>query len=477
MPFAPPPGLNSDDTTNAAEGQWADGSNVRFRLGKPETVGASTQQFTLSTVAPVLDIFAFMRSGTAAVAYGTAGEVHVGDLSSATQRLSGGGTVGFSFAAWGDTLLMAGYGAKLYDQSGTSSAAEVLEAPDRIDAGIIVTPERQVMAFATNEVGGSHNSRCIRISDIEDYSSAGSWTPTATNNSDEIILDFPIICARQVGPYVAVWTTNALYLGTFVGDPAQCYRFDKVADTPRPMTVRSVVTMGGLVYWMGYDFQMRVWGPGAQPQVIPCPISRDMIDNSKVPSGCHASYAVTNTEHGEVWFFYEDTRDTTDFASRYIAYSVDESALAGRPVWFRGQLARSIMIDSEIVRNVASVSGESMLGATEAAVVYLHDHRTSGGLTVFIQSADFYLDESQRRMMARGVVTDFEYQSATVSLTLYAKDRPLSTAVSKGPYSLTTSTNKKDFRASGKLVAVKFSGGNRWRLGKTLFDVVPMGER
>jgi hypothetical protein len=39
-------------------------------------------------------------------------------------------------------------------------------------------------------------------------------------------------------------------------------------------------------------------------------------------------------------------------------------------------------------------------------------------------------------------------------------------------------TGKKDFRASGRIMAIKFSGsGVHFRLGKPLFDVVPLGER
>lgn len=37
--LALPPGFYGDDTTYAAKGRWADGSNVRFRLGLPETIG------------------------------------------------------------------------------------------------------------------------------------------------------------------------------------------------------------------------------------------------------------------------------------------------------------------------------------------------------------------------------------------------------------------------------------------------------
>lgn len=39
IPFELPPGLNGDDTTFAGSGRWADGSNVRFRLGRPEVIG------------------------------------------------------------------------------------------------------------------------------------------------------------------------------------------------------------------------------------------------------------------------------------------------------------------------------------------------------------------------------------------------------------------------------------------------------
>lgn len=39
VPLDIPPGLFTDDTTYAAAGRWADGSNVRFNEGRPETIG------------------------------------------------------------------------------------------------------------------------------------------------------------------------------------------------------------------------------------------------------------------------------------------------------------------------------------------------------------------------------------------------------------------------------------------------------
>lgn len=39
IPLEIPPGLHADDTTFANEGRWADGSDVRFRLGQPQVIG------------------------------------------------------------------------------------------------------------------------------------------------------------------------------------------------------------------------------------------------------------------------------------------------------------------------------------------------------------------------------------------------------------------------------------------------------
>ena len=39
IPLDLAPGLNGDDTSFSANGRWADGSNVRFRLGRPQVIG------------------------------------------------------------------------------------------------------------------------------------------------------------------------------------------------------------------------------------------------------------------------------------------------------------------------------------------------------------------------------------------------------------------------------------------------------
>ena len=486
IPFTPPPGLNSDDSSFLASGAWVDGSNVRFWNGSAETVGGVAQIVNLATIlsATYTDLFAFSRAGAPTFAYGaTSGELLVGSINAPVNRSPVIGTVtgGYSFAAWGDVLLGAARGETLYQQSGTDIAVAVLNAPHRIDAGILVTPERQVIAFGCNEeVSGEFNPMCIRGSDIEDYT---DWTTSAANNAFEYIIEGSgaIIAAMQVGPHIAVWTTSSLYIGQFIGDPAQTYRFDKVADVRGPVTVRSATTLNGSAWWMGRDNRLRVWVPGSLPQSIPCPIFRDFNEAAIDPASQIFSFITTNRSYEEVWYFYYDSRSPGSRTTRYVAYSIRESRDTGRPVWFRGILSRSAMLDSELVRAVSIGNNSGILGVDEESIALRHDDPASS-LPAYIVSGDQYIDNGQHRFMIRGVIPDFSSQGAGVYLTVNVRDYPQGTATESGPHFLNVSpfeTTKKDFRASGRIFSCRFERDSpgQWRIGKFLLDVVPLGER
>lgn len=486
LPFSPPAGLNSNDTTFAAEGQWADGNETRFHQGKAQPTGGTEQLHTLAN-GGCKDIFAFVRAGAVMVAYGCgSGQLFIGTgLGSPVDRAPASvpnTDSGWSFAQWGDTLLGAPIGGTIYDQSGTGDYAEVTAAPNRIDAGIMVTQQRQVLAFGANEeISGTHNPLCIRGSDIEDYT---DWSTTSTNNAFEhIISDGGAIVAKaQVGNYVAVWTQTGLYIGTFLGDPAQTYDFEKVADDCGPVNRRSVCVLNGTAYWMGKDHQLRTWTPGGLVTVIPSPISQTFEANCDMASQVLNGFIHTNTKFQEIWFYYTDIRDSVDDgASRYVAYSLTESATAGRPIWFRGVRNRITVAESDLLRTISGVL-TSLLGVDDDRKLYKEDlvGFVMGG---YIQSADLYLDNSQRRAMIRRLIPDFGVATTgSVTVNLYMRDRPESTAVTKGPYTVSfdpgSLTTKVDFRASGKIMAARITTGVvAWRLGKLLFDTVALGER
>lgn len=483
VPFSPPPGLFSDDTTFSAEGRWADGNNVRFWEGKAQPVGAMVLDSGFSGFTPTGTPRAIFYTSTSdgRKILGTSSKLYDQSLDISPAGL-GTGYTAWALASFGTTLLAVPVGGKLYKSaSPLAQATLVTQAPVQIN-WMLVTPERQALAFGCNEeVSGTFNGRCIRGSDLEDFT---NWTTTSADNVFEHILDGAddIVTAAMVGNYVAVWTTNELWMGQFIGDPGQTYRFDKIADAAGVVAPNAVAVVNGRAYWIGPDCRLRVWQPGALVQIIPCPIFNDF--NNNLDRNSPNRIIVTHlTRYSELWIWYPDKRDSTGENTRYLAYCLGESLAAQQPIWFRGQLARTAVLDSLTVQ--AFVNAEqgvvsSTVSSDAAGHLYINERGTAGAITGwYIQSADKYIEEGQRRVMIRGVRPDFQAQSGVIAMTLNVRGYPQDTPVAKGPYTLATGAKKKDFRASGRIMSVRLAdGGNAsGRLGKLEFDTVTLGER
>lgn len=492
FPLSPPPGINTDDTTFTQEGRWADCNNVRFWRGRPQVIGGWTS-FTNAMTGITRGLYGFIDTNggvTPRIIAGNTNKLYAigtaGTLTDITPVGLAGGGVGWTFGAFGTTLLASPSSAAsqgIFQWTGSGAATLISVAPTTIVGGICVTAERQVLAFGCNEeVSGTLNRRCIRGSDLEDATSATAWTSLSTNNAFEHILDDPgvIVGARLVGQYVAVWTTSSLWIGEYLGNPDQTYRFTRVGYGCGLYGLRCAAVVESRVYWMSPSFQWYSWSPGEIPGPISCPISLDFKSNIDTTVGGSFTFAVFNSVFREVWLFYPDTRDATGECSRYVAFSIDDGT------WFKGILARTAAVDTVgIVQSTGTATPpRTMFMANPSDLkVYYHENvntATTVAKDWSLQSSDYYVGESATRMMIRGVVTDFKDQSGDLSLTLFVRDRPQSTAVTKGPYTLTAGATKKDFRASGKIIAIKLSATASQtyaRLGKLEFDTVPTGER
>lgn len=496
-----PPGIVSDDTTFASAGRWADGNNMRAWRDSMQTIGGwgiqtAGIQGVCRNVYPWTD-----NTGVLNIAFGTHSHLHIHvdgslyDITPATGftvgAVDGAGAPGYgsggfglegygeatdvnyfpltwSLARWGENLLASPRYQSLFVWQNNSAvvATEIANAPENI-VYMMVTPERQVLAFGTNEeISGDFNPMAIRGSDIEDYN---VWTTTATNNAFEHILEGSgrIVAARQIGPYIAVWTDNALYLGEFLGLTEQTYRFTRVADNCGLVGPNAAVVINQAAYWVTPDCQFYAWTPGVSPALLPCPIRNDFRDN--IAQGQFDKIAATTLgQFGECWFFYPDARDGFE-CSRYVAFSTTENA------WFRGQMARSAAADSGPTQYPLFVTPEG--------VSYWHEQGNSADGAVLswsLTSADQYINEASNHVMIRGVWPDFEDQKGAVNLSLVLRKWPQSPAFVKGPYQLGVDRPKRDFRASGRVVQTQFSGQSSpafVRFGKPSFDIAVTGER
>ncbi len=416
---------------------------------------------------PILPYYAGSIDGTGGAGYGT-GTYSTGEYSEPSTADFFPRT--WSLSAYGESLMANPRGLTIYWwQNDTANPAPPLQnAPAKVTY-TLVTPTRQVMAFGCNEeVSGEYNPLCIRYTDIENPT---DWSTRSDNNAGEEILSGGgrIVAARLIGNNIYVWTDNSLYQGTFVGDPAQAWRFDRIAEQCGLIAPGAAVVVGLVAYWLGPNAQTYVCPLGGQPQTLVSPVAVEVFDNI-APSQSDKIIASACGQFAEIRFDYPDERDGFE-NSRYVTLGLPDNA------WSRGVMARSAYVDAG--------PSVSPIGVTPDGYVYWHERgNTADGASFssFIESADLYLPGGANpRIMIRGIWPDMEDQQGPLWLTVYTKRYPQDpTEYTRGPYGLITSQMKKDFRASGRVARVKFSSDsvpNYWRLGEPVFDLTTEGER
>lgn len=502
VPFDPPPGLASNDTIYSARGAYATADNIRWEDGRPQTIGGFAKTFATALTGVCRNAFNWSNNvGKANIAFGTNSKLYIyvdGTLADITPTglAAGGasnGSLGYaygmgtyggsyysipqsqhklrtwSFGAWGQTLLASPRYGTLYQWSNDTGtlAQEITEAPDIITIMRVNAKRRQVVAFGCNEeLSNNFNPLCIRWCDFEILT---DWTTGSADNAGEQILNGggQIVAAEQVGDVFGIWTDKDLHQMTYVGDPDQTYQFDVVDTNCGIIGPNAICTMNGIAYWVGKDRRIRAWaGYGSKPVVVDCPIWKEFADNI-LEAQIDKTALSSNTKFGEIWIFYPDTRDGTE-NSRAVFFKVGPEGV----LWSKSSLARTAFCDSGVL--------SYPIGVTSAGVVHNHEYGSTAdgsSLSWSLTSAGQYLDEAERTLQVQSISPDFKDQENAISLTASVRARPQSTPVVKGPYTIAVDAAKKDFRFTGAIAELEFSGTGYVRFGKPTFDAIVTGQR
>ena len=274
----------------------------------------------------------------------------------------------------------------------------------------------------------------------------------------------------------------------------------------------AAVAADGAVYWMGdaggffkYDGTVKY---------LPC-LVEDFVFNSN-GKNLGLNYAsnrlVTaghNNLYNEVNFFYP--KNGSDQIDRCVTYNY------GEDVWTTSSLDRTTWIDATVFSNPyatqytsgATPTFPSILGLTNTygtSTYYSHEEGTdqvnSSGTTsinAYIRSGDYdittrktalgqatgvvdYRGDGEYFMSVSRFIPDFKLLTGNAKLTLYISSYPDTTAVSSplGPFTITSSTDKVNTRARGRLVSINIendSTGETWRYGTLRLDAQADGRR
>ena len=367
MPLIPlkiPAGFYRTGTDFDAAGRWRDGSLVRWRDGSLRPIGGwrvNENIASITTNAPRGMHTWESNNGTryvaagsynelfAVVSGGTAYDIAPTDLTSGSESAAvnigygygfyGSGTYGtprpdtgnivaattWSLDNWGEYLLACSTadGRILEWQLGTSSKAAVVANAPTNNLGLIVTEERFVFAL-----GAGGNPRKVAFSDREDNT---TWTPAATNEAGDIELQTSgqIETAIRTRGQTLIITDVDAHTARYIGPP-YVYGFERVGTSCGIISRRAAADVDMGTFWMGNGGFFRF--DGNIVSEIPCAV-HDYVFGDLNTSQKSKTWAFTNGQFGEIWWFYCSGNSTE--IDRYVAFDYKENH------WLIGNLSRT----------------------------------------------------------------------------------------------------------------------------------------
>ena len=403
----------------------------------------------------------------------------------------------------------AGNAARLTTRASTSTSGfSTSNNPTATRVTLISPTTRHLIHLGTETTIGTTSTQdnmFIRFSDQEDIN---DYTVTAINSAGTQRLQdgTKIMGALKAKETILIWTDNALYTMKFIGAPFT-FGFEQVGTNCGLIGKNAAVEIDGTAFWMSPNGLFMFDGT---VKSLPCSVEDFVYDSLDTTKGQQV-YAGLNNQFTEVVWYYPST--SSEYNDKYLVFNYGEPMKGG--VWYIGTEARTSWIDSTVYPkpfatkfNSSSsgtfpvVIGEDGLGQTvlfehEVGTDQVNPDGTTTTVTSFVKSYDF--DIQSRAQSAQGrptgptiagetflamrrFVPDFKTLDGNAKVTLAVKRYPQQsdTTTSLSPFTINSSTDKKDTRARGRYVNVKIendSSSQTWRFGTFKIDVQPDGRR
>ena len=371
--------------------------------------------------------------------------------------------------------------------------------------------DRHLIHFGTETTIGTpatQDPMFIRFSDQEDIE---IYEPTSTNTAGTFRLDngSKIIAAVKGKDYILVLTDEAAYVMQFVGPPFT-FSIRQVGSNCGCIGQHAAVFVDGAVFWMGdsgnffmFDGTVKTLPSSVEDFVFTTQgnsLGINFVQGDTVFAGHNSLYTEVN------WFYSSartsETNSTPSLQNnRVVTYNYKLNS------WTTGTLSRTTYEDSHVLENPTATKYVTTLtpnmptinGVTNGgSYVFEHEvgvnevlnlttnNTTNIAISAYIKSGDFELNEGgdgEFFIKVRRFIPDFKYLDGNTKVTLFFRAYPADTTAALGqttvgPFTISSTTDKIDTRARGRLAAIKIENdalNDNWRYGVFRVDIQPDG--
>jgi hypothetical protein len=363
--------------------------------------------------------------------------------------------------------------------------------------------DRHLIHFGTETAIGSPSTQdpmFIRFSDQEDIE---DYIPTSTNTAGTFRLDngSKIVTAIKGKDYMLILTDEAAYTMQFVGPPFT-FSIRQVGSNCGCIGQHAAIFVDGAVYWMGDSGNFFVFD--GTVKTLPSTVEDFVFTTQGDSLGLNFTngelvFAGHNSLYTEISWFYPQANVAQN--NRVVTYNYESQS------WVTGSLSRTTYEDSHVLENPTASRYIDTLTPTTPIIngvsnsgSYVFEHEvgvnevinltsattTNIVISAYVKSGDFDLDidgDGEYFIKIRRFIPDFKYLDGNTKVTLFFKAYPADTTSAQGettvgPFIVTSTTDKVDTRARGRLAAIKIENDaldDNWRYGVFRVDIQPDG--
>lgn len=367
---------------------------------------------------------------------------------------------------WGTNILtVPSDGPLMYwdTNAGVTDRVVIVTAAPSVNQIVRVASEaRHVLLYGTHDISGNYSPLLIRWCSQEDFT---DWTPTATNNAGDYPLPSrgsEIRAVNRIGDKTAILTDNDMYIQQYIGGN-DVFGFTAVGEQCGVIARNAAMEYNGVLYWMSPSGQFYQYDGRLQP--LNCTVLRFVYDNLD-PIYQDKIYAGSNSTFDEVIWFYTSFDSPDGENDRYVIYNTREKH------WTIGTMPRTVWEDNNTFQYPLAIDGTAS-NLYYQEVGYTAD---SSALGANLEGAFFAQEAGNNILFVNKFVPDFSNledntpYSGNLQISLKARKYPGGPVITKGPFTVTGSTQKTSLRLRGRELAIQIQSSTSsnlpWRMGE-----------
>ena len=333
--------------------------------------------------------------------------------------------------------------------------AEIIANAPTSNKGLIVTEERFIFAL-----GAGGNPRKVQWCDRENNT---LWTPAATNEAGDIELQTSgqIETAIRTRGQTLIITDVDAHTARYIGPP-YVYGFERVGTSCGIISRQAAADVDMGVFWMGNGGFYRF--DGNLVSELPCDV-HDYVFSDMNTSQKSKTWAFTNGQFGEIWWFYCSSNSTE--IDRYVAFDFKENH------WLIGNLSRTSGASRGVFEYPMLIDAASAMYDHEVGLSYAVSGTEQ---SVFAESGPISIGNGDNVMQVTDLIPD-EKTQGDVNIKFKSRFYPNAAETVHGPY---TPSSPTAVRFSGRQIRMRVEGDTpyaAWRVGTMRVDAKAGGRR